>query len=352
MAEEASLSSVCKRHLMELQMMHKNLAVISIETQLIQQQMALKHNGECRDLSEDTEQPIGSQSVHLHGAQQEEVSGTDEKMLEMQRRMEELQTQLELEKREREALQEQLMECKERGIAIADEMHGVTELYEPFQQALDKIVDACVKQKMAMKTARSVGTTWLKLVREKRCAVSEQAVADSARPKFSRSKTAELEKKTEELNEVKHEIEKAKMEREAAIEVFDDEIVVMRNRVAELEQQLHQASGDSRAERERLQRCVSFLQEQVKHEREARSRLQIEQEVNRDQQAYVKPGARPAVAGIGVPGCNTKLEGVSLAAVPVIQVQSARAAHVCQQVEPVKLRAVEKYCTPPAQSVS
>lgn len=250
-----------KRHLVELQMMYKSLKVMALEAEVAEEQTALgrKEAGNVPSLdgSEDLTnlpnllkqpramkrgktQELLQKDEELAAVKQEYTDALevfDEEIVEAQRRITDLQAQLDKEKREREGLQEKLASIQERCAVDEEELQQTKE-------QINQTVDACVKQALALKTARSVAATWLGLVRNKHREVKEQVHASCTG---------------------------AKVEDVAA---SNDEMTKMQSCVRELQAQLDQEKQDNEAGMVMLQNHIHELRQQRDQEKHARDALQ------------------------------------------------------------------------------
>lgn len=218
---------------MQLQIMHKNLKVITLETQMAEDQMVL-NNKQARTQDGTSAAAAGGETMALRS------------------RIESLQTQLDQERRDRESLQTELASLYEKRAADKAELCQNSYNEELFQQTLDQIVDACMKQKQARKTAQAVANMWLGLVRGKHSQtvdqspkqpVSAQSVTQNLVSR-AQSMTQNLVSREEELHQAKQEITHAKALQRAAIEEFDGELMVMQRKLAEKQEELKQAKQE------------------------------------------------------------------------------------------------------------
>lgn len=118
---------------------------------------------------------------------------------------------------------------------------------ELFQQELDQIVEACLKQK-----------------KQQSCSDCMHGV----------------------LRQQFHETNEVKIQREAVIDEFDREVVAMQSRIRDLQQQLEQETVNNEAGIAFFEEHIKDLQQQVDEEKNARRVLQMELEMMRSGDAY------------------------------------------------------------------
>merc|ERR1712205_268514 len=209
MEEQSEVTTVAmsKRHLMELKMMHKSLQIIATETQIAQERKncneqelrqlaaakcSITSSSSCHDayslgcLPESepvgearstTEFELSQKDAELKESKKEveemkkQQAGTiqmfDEEIREMQDRINQLEEQLGRERSERETLQQELANTQDQRSLEGQELYEKANNDELCKEMLQQIVDECVKQKLAMRTAQRVASSWLERIRSK-----------------------------------------------------------------------------------------------------------------------------------------------------------------------------------------
>merc|ERR1719149_187690 len=196
-------------------MIYKSLNVMALETRVAEERVMLGQKKESLQ-SESDSNVKQTESQTRQQVAIAEVSNVE--LEELQKRIKDLQAQVDSEKHDRECLQEELAGIHEKRAAEKEELCQKSHNAELFQQTLDQIVDACVKQKQARKTAHKVGKMWLGLVRNKSPEITEEAPSQppcftfgeapailAPAPMLTRSRTQELAQKVEELSQARQE---------------------------------------------------------------------------------------------------------------------------------------------------